>query len=62
MNPRRAALVGLVFVAIAIFYWLFQYLSGATIDYAGITLLLALGGAMSLVAYTLVRGLAGDRS
>lgn len=62
MNPRRAALVGLVFVVIAIFYWLVQYRSEASIDYAGITMLLALGGATALMAYALFLGIARSRS
>jgi hypothetical protein len=57
MTPRRAALVGIVFIAIAAFYWTFPYLVDPShIDYAGITMLLALGVAMSLMAYVLVAG------
>ena len=57
MNPRRAALVGIVFLLIAGFYYLFPYLvDPSVIDYAGITMLIALGVAMSLMAYVLVAG------
>jgi hypothetical protein len=58
MNPRRAALVGVLFVAIAVFYFAFSELvDPALVDYAGITMLIALGAAMSLMAYVLVAGL-----
>jgi len=58
MNPRKAALVGIVFVVIAIGYYAFSALIDPTnIDYAGITMLVALGAAMSLMAYILFAGL-----
>ena len=57
MTPRRAALVGIVFLLIAGFYWVFPYVVDASvIDYAGITMLICLGVAMSLMAYVLVAG------
>src|SRR6188508_2451952 len=57
MTPRRAALVGIVFLLIAGFYYAFPYLvDPSVIDYAGITMLIALGVAMSLMAYVLVAG------
>jgi hypothetical protein len=62
MNPRRAALAGVVFVFIAFIYWLFPYVvNPAVIDYAGITMLLALALAMSLMAYVLFAGLRGSK-
>jgi hypothetical protein len=58
MNPRRAALVGIVFVVIAVVYGVAAAVSpGATIDFAGVTMLIALGGAMSIMAYVLFAGL-----
>ena len=58
MKPRRAALAGLVFPIIAVFYFAFQIAGGAPrIDWAGITLLLALGAAMSIMAYVLFASL-----
>jgi hypothetical protein len=57
MTPRRAALVGLVFFVIGVFYWLVQYLAGWTVDYAGVTMLFALGAAMSIMSYVLIAGL-----
>jgi hypothetical protein len=54
MHPRRAALVGIVFVAIAGFYTAFQVaVNPSRIDLTGITLLVALGAAMSLMAFVL---------
>lgn len=58
MSPRRAALAGIVFVVIAAVYFVFPTIVDPTkVDYAGITLLIALGGAMSLMAYVLFAGL-----
>jgi hypothetical protein len=55
MKPRRAALVGIVFLVIAVIYWTFPYLvQPEHVDYAGITMLIALGAAMSIMAYVLV--------
>lgn len=56
MTPRRAALVGLVFVVIACFYLGLTVALGGTPDFAGFTMLLALGAAMSLMAYVLFAG------
>ena len=57
MTARRAALVGMVFVVIAVFYWVFQYLvDPLRIDYAGITMLLALGAATSIMMFVLFSG------
>jgi len=58
MKPRRAALVGIMFLLIAAFYWAFPYVVDPShVDYAGITMLIALGGAMSIMAYVLIAGL-----
>jgi amino acid permease len=64
MTPRRAALVGIVFVVIAVIYYVFPTVmaainpdAGHTVDFAGVTMLIALGAAMSLMAYVLVAGL-----
>jgi len=55
-NPRIAALVGVLFVVIGIIYWTAPYLGNGHIDYAGLTMLIALGAAMALMAYVLVAG------
>ena len=57
MNARGAALVGLVFAAIAGIYWAAPTVLGGTFDYAGFTMLIALGIAMGLMAYVLIAGL-----
>ena len=63
MNPRRAALVGVVFLVIATIYFVFPTIvDPAKVDLAGITLLIALAGAMSIMAYVLVAGLPRSRS
>jgi hypothetical protein len=58
MNPKRAALVGIVFIAIAVLYYVAPTVLGGTVDWAGFTMLIALGVAMSLMAYVLFAGLA----
>jgi len=55
-HPRNAIFVGLLFVAIGAIYWFVPYLVGGHIDYAGLTMLIALGAAMALMAYVLVAG------
>jgi hypothetical protein len=56
ITPRRAAIVGIIFIVIAALYWLTPYLFGGIIDYAGLTMLIALGAAMAIMAYVLVAG------
>jgi hypothetical protein len=55
-HPRNAALVGILFVVIGILYWLIPAIGGWHVDYAGTTMLIALGVAMALMAYVLVAG------
>ena len=55
-RPRYAALVGIIFVVIAVVYWAVPYFGGWHLDYAGTTMLLVLGIAMALMAYVLVAG------
>jgi hypothetical protein len=57
MSPRRAALVGLVFAAIAAAYYLVPRATGGIVDFAGLTMLIALGAAMSIMAYVLFAGM-----
>ena len=58
MTRRQAVLVGLVFVVIAFVYWFVPYLTGGIVDFAGITMLLALGVAMTLMVWVLFSGAA----
>jgi hypothetical protein len=55
-HPRNSVFVGLLFVAIAIIYWAVPTLGGWHVDYAGVTMLVALGVATSLMVYILIAG------
>jgi glycerol kinase len=59
-HPRNAALVGVVFVVIAIIFWAVPTFAGLTVPYndvvAGATMLLFLGVAMAIMAYVLIAG------
>ena len=59
-HPRNAALVGIIFIVIALIYWVVPTVAGLTIPYdmvaAGTTMLLFLGVAMAIMAYVLVAG------
>jgi hypothetical protein len=55
-HPRNSIAVGLIFVIIAVVYWLVPTIGGWHVDYAGTTMLIALGAAMALMAYVLIAG------
>jgi hypothetical protein len=55
-HPRNAIFVGILFVVLGVIYWIVPYLGGWHIDYAGVTMLAALGIAMGLMAYVLIAG------
>jgi len=59
-HPRNAALVGILFVVIAVIFWAVPTFEGLTVPYddvaAGATMLLFLGIAMAIMAYVLVAG------
>lgn len=55
-HPRNAAMVGLMFVAIGIIFWAVPTFGGWHIDYAGVTMLVALGIATAIMAYVLIAG------
>lgn len=55
-HPRNALLIGVLFGTIAIVYVAVPTIFGGVVDVAGFTMLLALGGAMSLMAYVLAAG------
>jgi hypothetical protein len=63
-HPRNAALIGIVFVVIAVIFWIVPTLEGLTVPYnvvaAGATMLVFLGIAMALMAYVLVAGTRGE--
>ena len=55
-HPRNSVFVGLAFVVIAVIYWAVPTIGGWHVDYAGVTMLIALGVAMALMAYVLIAG------
>ena len=55
-HPRNAFLVGVIFVIIGVIYWAVPYFGKGQLDYAGVTMLGALGIAMGLMAYVLISG------
>ena len=59
-HPRNAALVGILFIVIAIVYYTVPTVTGLTVAYddiaSGTTMLLFLGVAMAIMAYVLVAG------
>ena len=59
-HPRNAAMVGILFVVIGIAYGGVQAIAGWPVDYAGVTMLIALGAAMAIMAYVLVAGSPSD--
>lgn len=59
-HPRNAALVGMLFVAIGVVFWAIPWLGGWHVDYAGVTMLVALGVAMAIMAYVLIAGSPND--
>jgi hypothetical protein len=55
-HPRNAVFVGLIFVVIGVLFWAIPTFGGWHVDYAGVTMLLALGVAMAIMAYVLIAG------
>lgn len=55
-HPRNAALAGIGFIVVGIIYWAVPYFGGWHVDYAGTTMLIALGIAIAFMAYVLVAG------
>ncbi len=59
-HPRNAVAFGLIFVVVGVIYWAAPYFLGGHIDYAGVTMLAALGIAIALMAYVLIAGSASE--
>jgi hypothetical protein len=55
-HPRNAIFVGVLFVVIAVAYYLAPVLFGGHLDWSGVVMLGALGIAMALMAYVLIAG------
>ena len=59
-HPRNAIFLGLLFSAIGVVYWGVQSIAGWHVDYAGVTMLLLLGVAVSILGYVLIAGSPND--
>jgi hypothetical protein len=59
-HPRNAIFVGLTFSAVGVAYWAVQYIAGWHVDFAGVTMLILLGVATSILAYVLIAGSPND--
>jgi ABC-type Fe3+-siderophore transport system permease subunit len=59
-HPRNAIFVGALFSFIGFVYWFVQYNANFHADIAGVTLLLLLGVAVSIMAYVLIAGSPND--
>lgn len=59
-HPRNVLVIGGTFVVVAALYALGAVPLGYNIEWAGVTMLAALGIAMSLMAYVLIAGSSRD--
>jgi hypothetical protein len=59
-HPRNAIFVGLLFFLTGLVYWGVQVAAHWHVDYAGVTMLMLLGVAMSILAYVLIAGSPND--
>lgn len=59
-HPRNAIVVGLLFALTGAVYWAVQSIAKWPVDYAGVTMLLLLGVATSILAYVLIAGSPND--
>ena len=55
-HPRNAVFIGLIFVVIAVIYFVFANVGNYHVDYAGTTMLAVLGIGMSILFYVLIAG------
>ena len=59
-HPRNVVIIGIAFIAVGALYALGAVPLGYPIEWAGVTMLGALGIAMSLMAYVLIAGSSED--
>jgi hypothetical protein len=59
-HPRNAIVVGLFFSLIGVIYWFVQYQADFQADIAGVTMLILLGVAVSIMSYVLIAGSPND--
>ena len=56
MKPRLSILVGVTFVIVGVAYYVAQKFADFHIDFAGVTMILALAAAMTIMFYVLMAG------
>jgi hypothetical protein len=56
MNPRISVLIGITFILVGAVYYLAPVALGGYVDFAGLTMLLFLSVAMTLLFYVLLAG------
>jgi len=59
-HPRNVAILGIAFVSLGVLYALGAVPLGYDIEWAGVTMLGALGVAISIMAYVLIAGSSRD--
>ncbi len=60
-HPRNAIIIGVAFALLGAIYWAVQEIAGMPlVDYAGVTMLVLLGVAVSVMAYVLIAGSPND--
>jgi uncharacterized membrane protein (DUF485 family) len=59
-HPRNAIIIGLIFSVTGLVYWGVQYMGAPQVEYAGVTMLILLGVAVSIMAYVLIAGSPND--
>jgi len=60
VKPRLSILVGVIFVILAIVFYLAPVNLSGNVDIAGVTMILALSAAMSMMFYVLMAGTPRD--
>ena len=56
MNPRISVLIGITFIVVGLVYYFAPIAFGGHVDFAGLTMLLFLSVAMTLLFYVLLAG------
>jgi uncharacterized membrane protein YdfJ with MMPL/SSD domain len=56
---RNSIVIGVTFILVALGYWYFAPILGYRIEWAGVTMLFALGWALGIMSYVLTSG-SGD--
>jgi hypothetical protein len=56
MNPRISVLIGITFIVVGLVYYFAPIALGGHVDFAGLTMLLFLSVAMTLLFYVLLAG------